>query len=67
MPEQERDWFKDPPARRVGALALISRGDGGEFLVNRRKRPSPARVKFPPGSKRVSAFSVSTRPAVWAA
>jgi ADP-ribose pyrophosphatase YjhB (NUDIX family) len=33
VPDQERDWFKDPPPRRVGALALITRRRRGEFLV----------------------------------
>ncbi|KPI02978.1 NUDIX hydrolase [Actinobacteria bacterium OK074] len=26
MPNETQDWFQDPPPRRVGALALITRG-----------------------------------------
>ncbi|MFE9454045.1 NUDIX domain-containing protein [Streptomyces sp. NPDC006739] len=26
MPEEQRDWFQDPPPRRVGVLALLTRG-----------------------------------------
>lgn len=35
MSDLKRDWFADPPPRRLGALALITRGDE-EFLIIRR-------------------------------
>ncbi len=40
MSEESPDWFRNPPPRRLGALALIMREDG-QFAVIRRSYWSP--------------------------
>ncbi|WP_217163520.1 NUDIX hydrolase [Streptomyces sp. AC512_CC834] len=39
MPEQAPDWFRNPPPRRLGSLALLQRGD--EIALIRRSYWSP--------------------------
>jgi ADP-ribose pyrophosphatase YjhB (NUDIX family) len=46
---QDRDWFQDPPPRRVGALALITRGTQ-LLMVSRPYRAAVSRWGLPGGS-----------------
>ncbi|QOV40176.1 NUDIX domain-containing protein [Streptomyces ferrugineus] len=47
--EEARDWFQDPPPRRVGALALITRGTQ-VLMVSRPYRAAVSEWGLPGGS-----------------